>query len=153
MQQGTRKCPLLASITRKYKGIVSSNLWNEEEKRFAWRGVAWLKGRRSEPRHRAQSTSENRGKRGKDGGSMIRGFVPVDFEALLKLGRVDSMNVADCSPRILQRFGLVNLNRSTAFNDRWKKKRRNCSIKGGELWKVTTSIEFEKNSFINRKVF
>lgn len=87
-----------------------SNLWNEEqetEARFAWRGVIERAAKRAEIRHKA---SENRGNEGKEHGGrgMIRGFVPVDFEALLKLGFVSIQWMLRIVPR---EFGLVDLNR------------------------------------------
>lgn len=87
-----------------------SNLWNEEqetEARFAWRGVIERAAKRAEIGHKA---SENRGNEGKEHGGrgMIRGFVPVDFEALLKLGFVSIQWILRIVPR---EFGLVDLNR------------------------------------------
>lgn len=87
-----------------------SNLWNEEqetEARFAWRGVIERAAKRAEIGHKA---SENRGNEGKEHGGrgMIRGFVPVDFEALLKLGFVSIQWMLRIVPR---EFGLVDLNR------------------------------------------
>lgn len=87
-----------------------SNLWNEEqetEARFAWRGVIERAAKRAEIGHKA---SENRGNEGKEHGGrgMIRGFVPVDFEALLKLGFVSIQWMLRIVPR---EFSLVDLNR------------------------------------------